>query len=88
MNEQEEQKKLTDLLKQSFAPVDPEPPSDLWPKMLRRLGEQADARPWYLAPFSAGRLSSVPWFDWVLLVVLVVGLCAFPRSIPIWLYHF
>jgi hypothetical protein len=88
MNEQDQQKKLTDLLKQSFAPMHPEPPGDLWPKMLRRLDEGAGARPWYRALFSAGRLSSVPWFDWALLAVLVVSLCVFPRAIPIWLYHF
>ena len=88
MNEQEEQKKLSDLLKQSFAPMPSEPPTDLWPKMLRRLDEGTGARPGYRAPFLAGRLSSVPWFDWALLVLLVISLCVFPRSIPIWLYHF
>ena len=92
MNEQEkndqEQKKLADLLKQSFPPMDPEPPRDLWPKMRRRLEEGTGARPWFLDLFSAAKLSSVPWFDWALLAVLVATVCVFPRSIPIWLYHF
>ena len=88
MNEQEQQKKLTELLKQSFVPTHPELASDLWPKMRRRLDEGTGGRPWYLALFSAAKLSAVPWFDWALLAALVVSLCVFPRSIPIWLYHF
>jgi hypothetical protein len=87
MNEQE-QKKLADLLKQSLPPMSRELGRDLWPKMLHRVDEGARGRQWLAVLFSPTALSSVPWFDWALLAVLVVGVCAFPRSIPIWLYHF
>ena len=81
MNEQEH-KKLADLLKQSIAPVSADLDRDLWPQMLRRFDERSSERTWFAA------LSSVPWFDWTLLAVLLIGICAFPKSIPIWLYHF
>jgi hypothetical protein len=86
MNEQE-QKELVELLKQTVAPMDPELHHDLWPRMRRRLDEPWDSRS-RLAVFSATKLSSVPWFDWALLAALVLGICAFPSSIPIWLYNF
>jgi hypothetical protein len=38
--------------------------------------------------FSSAVLSSVPWFDWALLAAVIVGVCIFPRSIPVWLYQF
>lgn len=87
MNEHE-QKKLADLLKQSVMPVNPNLNRDLWLQMRRRLLERSGHRQWFAAMFSAAALSPVPWFDWALLAVLVVGVCAFPSSIPIWLYHF
>jgi len=102
MSEQEE-KNLADLLKQSIAPVNRELDRDLWPQVLRRLDQRsADptwfartwfaqtwlARTWLASMFSAHALSSVPWFDWALLAALVVGVCVFPNSIPVWLYHF
>jgi len=87
MHEQEE-RKLADLLKQSVTPANPELRHDLWPQMLRRLDESASHRRWFAGMFSPPALASVPWFDWALLAVLLVGICAFPRSIPIWLYHF
>lgn len=87
MNEQEETK-LTGLLKQSIKPVNHELPRDLWPQMLRRLDQQAPSRSWIAVLLSPAALSSVPWFDWALLAGLIVGVCLFPRSIPIWLYHF
>jgi hypothetical protein len=81
MNEPE-MKKLAYLLKQSVRPVSADLSRDLWPQMLRRLDERSANRPWFAT------LASVPWFDWALLAVLLVGVCAFPKSIPIWLYHF
>jgi len=79
MNEKE-QKTLADLLKRSVGPVNGELKRDLWPQMLRRLDERSD-RQWFTA------IAAVPWFDWALLAVLILGVAAFPRSIPIWLYH-
>jgi len=86
MDEQEQ--KIADLLKQSLAPVNRELGRDLWPQMLRRFDERTGHRNWFAAMFSGAALSSVPWFDWALLAVLVVGVCVFPNSIPVWLYHF
>ncbi len=82
-----EQQKLADLLKQSVRPVQDDLKRDLWPQMLRRLDERAAQRNWFAALVS-GSLPAVPWFDWALLAVLVVSVCTFPQSIPIWLYHF
>jgi hypothetical protein len=87
MNEQE-QKRCADRLKQSLAPVNPHLGRDLWPEMLRRFDERSPGRHWFAVLFSPRALSAVPWFDWALLTVLVVGICAFPKAIPIWLYHF
>ncbi|HYA61596.1 MAG TPA: hypothetical protein VED66_00230 [Candidatus Sulfotelmatobacter sp.] len=87
MNELE-QNRVADLLKQTLAPVNPDPGRDLWPKMLRRLHERAPSQHWFAVLFSPTALSAVPWFDWALLVALVAGICAFPKAIPIWLYHF
>jgi len=87
MNEQD-QKELAALLKQSMAPMDRKLHHDLWPKMRRRLNDRGDSGSWFVALFGATKLSSVPWFDWALLAALVVGVCAFPSSIPIWLYNF
>jgi hypothetical protein len=87
MNEQE-QKRLADLLKHSVLPMNSELNRDLWPKMLRRFEQRSGNRQWLSALFSASALSSVPWFDWALLAVLIAGICIFPKSIPIWLYHF
>jgi hypothetical protein len=82
-----EQKGLADLLKRSVTPVNAELQRDLWPQMLRRLDERAAQRNWFAA-MVYGSLPAVPWFDWALLAVLVVSICVFPKSIPIWLYHF
>jgi hypothetical protein len=86
MNEQEDEK-LRDLLKKSLAPVNPELGRDLWPRMLRRLDEHSAGAPWFAVLFSSTALSAVPWFDWALLAALILGVCVFPRAIPIWLYH-
>jgi hypothetical protein len=82
-NEQE-LKELADQLQQSLTPMNRELNRDLWPLMLRRI--HADEAPRDRRWLSA--VSSVPWFDWALLAALVVGVCIFPKSIPIWLYHF
>jgi len=87
MTEQEE-KQVADLLKESMPPVNRELECDLWPRMLQRLDEGSDRRHWIAVMFSPSALSAVPWFDWALLAVLVLGVCVFPRSIPVWLYHF
>jgi hypothetical protein len=86
MHEQE-QKEIADLLKQSVTPVNAELQRDLWPQMLRCVDERAAQRNWFAALVS-GSLPALPWFDWALLAVLVVSICVFPKSIPIWLYHF
>lgn len=87
MTEQEE-KKFAELLKKSLTSVRTELHRDLWPQMLRRLDECPRGQPWLAEMFSATAISSVPWFDWALFAALVVGVCVFPNSIPIWLYHF
>jgi hypothetical protein len=87
MNENE-QKKFAEQLKHSLKPINRELDRDLWPKMLRRLDAGARDRQWFAVLFSPAAISSVPWFDWALLAVLVAGVCVFPKSIPIWLYHF
>jgi len=86
--DKQEQQKLADLLKQSLKPADSGLKRDLWPQMLRRLDERASPQSWFFAMVSPPVLAAVPWFDWALLAVLVLGICAFPRSIPVWLYHF
>lgn len=82
-----EEKQFADLLKQSLAPADSKLLRDLWPGMLRRLDESASRRSWFVAMASPRAVAAVPWFDWAFLAVLVLGICLFPRSIPIWLYH-
>jgi len=71
MNKQEEDR-IQSLLKQAMPPVSHELNRDLWPQMLRRLQQ---------------RSAAVPWFDWALLALLVLGLFVAPSSIPVLLYH-
>lgn len=60
-------------LKSAFPPVkQPGLQRDLWPEMLRKLGE---------------RPARVPWFDWALLGLLVMWILYFPQAIPVFLYH-
>jgi hypothetical protein len=87
MNENEYEE-LRHLLKQSLQPMKSELEQDLWPRMLRRFDTQSIGSPWFVVLFSSATLSRVPWFDWALLAALILGVCVFPRSIPIWLYHF
>ncbi|MGP0018142.1 MAG: hypothetical protein ACLPHP_06205 [Candidatus Sulfotelmatobacter sp.] len=87
MNESE-QKRLADLLKQSLKPMTAQLDRDLWPKMLQHFDQDARHQKWFAVLFSPAALASVPWFDWALLAVVIVGVCLFPKSIPVWLYHF
>jgi hypothetical protein len=87
MNEQDE-KKLAEVLRQTFPPMDRELRRDLWPQMLRRCEHDSTPQTWFSVLFLGSALSSVPWFDWALLAALVVGTCILPKAIPIWLYHF
>lgn len=88
MNENNDQKNFADFLRQSIRPVNADLNRDLWPQMLRRLDQRPIGRNWLAAMLSAATLRAVPWFDWALLAALIVGVAIFPRSIPIWLYHF
>jgi hypothetical protein len=73
MNQQDD-RDLRDLLKQSIAPgKDAELRRDLWPQMLKRLEQQQPIR--------------VPWFDWALAAVAGAALFFFPGVIPALLYH-
>jgi hypothetical protein len=73
MNQQDD-RDLRDLLKQSIAPVeDVELRRDLWPQMRKRLEQQQPIR--------------VPWFDWALAAVAGAALFFFPGVIPALLYH-
>ena len=85
---EQEQKKLAALLRHSLTPVNRELDRDLWPKMLQRLDRGAGNRNWFADLFSPAALASVPWFDWALLAAVIIGVCLFPRSIPVWLYQF
>ena len=71
MNDYKDEK-IRELLKQTFRPANEELERDLWPRMLRRLEE---------------RSAAVPWFDWALLAVVVLGLILVPNTIPLLLYH-
>jgi hypothetical protein len=92
MNEEEtteqEQGKFAEFLKQSLTPMSHELDRDLWPKMRQRLDHGARQHNWLALLFSPASLSLVPWFDWALLAVVIVGMSLFPRSIAVWLYHF
>jgi hypothetical protein len=57
------------LLKNAIRPVNkPELEHDLWPRMLKKLNEQATPR--------------LSWFDWVLVAALVVSCVLFPGVLP------
>jgi hypothetical protein len=71
MNNKEDERIQT-LLKQAMPPVENELERDLWPSMLRRLEQRAAA---------------VPWFDWALLALLLLGFFFLPGTIPVLLYH-
>jgi hypothetical protein len=76
VNNEELNKEVRELLKQSVAPVqDPDLRRDLWPRMLRKLDER---------PLP---LNSVPWFDWLLASFAAAVLLFFPGIIPALFYH-
>jgi hypothetical protein len=82
MNAHDEDR-IKHLLRQALPPVEaegepaPEPRTDLWPAVLRRLDTQPAAQP---------RLNWV-WFDWALLAGVVAVTVAFPASVPLLLYY-
>jgi hypothetical protein len=67
-----EEQELKKFLKREMAPADEELRRDLWPAMLRRMG-QGERR--------------VPWFDWALLGLVGASLLLAPRIIPMLLYQ-
>jgi hypothetical protein len=68
----QEEEKIRTLLKQVMPATSRELEGDLWPRMLRRFEQDAQV---------------VPWFDWALLALLIVGLLVSPHTIPVLLYH-
>jgi hypothetical protein len=78
MNDQERMKQL---LKQALRPVEAnaEPASDLWPAVLRRIDEHAEA--------DSDARSRWVWLDGALLAGLVVLGVSFPATIPLLLYY-
>jgi len=76
----QDDERMKQLLQQSLPPIDPaaEPSRDLWPAVLRRV----DAEP--AATSGPARQN---WFDWALLVGLVVFAASFPATIPVFLYY-
>jgi hypothetical protein len=81
----EEQDRLGKTLRSAVPPMGkPEPPRDLWPRMLQRI--EGTLR----RPVHSHRLqwfAGVPWFDWALLGVAAVAMLLFPALIPALLYH-
>lgn len=76
MSNEEINKELKELLKQTAAPVpDTGLRRDLWPQMLRKLEEQ---------PLP---IHNVPWFDWALASLAAAALLFFPGIIPALFYH-
>jgi hypothetical protein len=63
---------LKEMLRQALPPVRQDEDIDLWPRMLRRLDERS-------APMG--------WLDRVLLLLVALGLVAFPAIIPQLLYQ-
>jgi hypothetical protein len=84
---EQEYEKLRDSLKNSLTPMNTELQRDLWPQMLRLLDERSSRATWFAVLFSRPAVAAAPWFDWALLAVLILAVCIFPNSIPIWLYH-
>lgn len=67
-----DQQPIRRLLKQALAPIDVEPKRDLWPALLERMSEHPAVTPWY---------------DWVLAALAMALLAAFPRLVPVLMYH-
>jgi len=70
----DDQDRMKKLLQEALPPVEPEPEPDrdLWPVVLRRLGAEPTAP---------------PWFDWALLGGLAAFAAFMPASIPVLLYY-
>jgi hypothetical protein len=71
VNNKEDQSIQT-LLRQAMPAIESDLARDLWPQMLRRLEQ---------------RTAVIPWFDWALVALLVVGLLISPHAISVLLYH-
>lgn len=71
MNHKEDEN-IHALLQQAMPPIESDLGRDLWPQMLRRLEQPTTV---------------IPWFDWALAAVLVVGLSISPHTISVLLYH-
>jgi hypothetical protein len=69
---------MTRLLRDSLPLIgdSTELPRDLWPAMMRRMGEH-----------TMRSAASIPWFDWALAGGLVVFAAIAPRTIPVILYY-
>ena len=65
-------KEIRALLQRAFPPTGAELKHDLWPVLLRRLGQNP-------AP--------LPWYDWALAALMGGVLILFPNFIPVLLYH-
>jgi hypothetical protein len=65
-------RQIRDALKQSFPPVKTELRRDLWPDVLRKLGDQP---------------VRVPWYDWALVGLSAAMFLAFPRLVLVFAYH-
>ena len=77
--DQQDDRELRELIKQSIAPVkDVELRRDLWPQMLARLDQ---------APAFATRAKRVPWFDWLLAAAAIACVVLIPKVIPFLLFH-
>jgi hypothetical protein len=76
MSNEEIDKDMKELLKQSIAPVkDTELRRDLWAQTLAKLEEQPAA------------VLAIPWFDWALAALAGAALIFFPGIIPALFYH-
>jgi hypothetical protein len=72
---------LRRTLQSALPPVSAaEPRSDLWPRLLERIGRQASGA-------EAVRLPGVAWFDWALLGLAGGLVVLVPAILPALLYH-
>lgn len=68
--------RLSRLLKAAMPPVQSsDPPSDLWPRMLRRIEEPP------------GPAAEFGWREWLLAAAIVLLCAIFPESIALVFYH-
>lgn len=70
--------RMKQILREALPPIGekPQPQRDLWPSILRRIGEH-DTR----------GATAVPWFDWALAGGLLALFSVAPRAIPVILYY-